>query len=132
MLVEDPTQEYNNQIYQVLQQAVNLNIIDDKTMKTLYNKSPGTPNFYTSPKIHKPNNSGRPIVDGIGSITVKIPAYADQQIRYLFLRIPSYLKDTTHLIHLLLGKKMAPEDLLVTLDAHSLYTNIPTPKACKP
>ena len=39
-LEEDPTQECNNQIYQVLQQATDLNIIDDKTMKTLYNKSP--------------------------------------------------------------------------------------------
>ena len=42
-LKEDPTQEYNNQIYQVLQQAVNLTIIDGKGMKTLYNKSPRTP-----------------------------------------------------------------------------------------
>ena len=38
ILEEDPIQEYNNQIYQLLQQAANLNIIDDKTMKTLYNK----------------------------------------------------------------------------------------------
>ena len=38
--------------------------------------------------------------------------------------MPSYLKDTTHLIHLLLGKKLAPEDLLVTTDIQSLCTNI--------
>ena len=72
ILVEDLTQEYNNQIHQVLQQAVNLNTIDDKTMKKLYNKSPRTPNFYMLPKIHKPNNPGRPIVNGIGSITERI------------------------------------------------------------
>ena len=29
VLDEDPTQNYNNQIYQVLHQAANLNIIDD-------------------------------------------------------------------------------------------------------
>ena len=50
------------------------------------------------PKIHKQNNPGRPIVNGIGSIREKISAYVDQQIRHLVLKIPSYLKDTTHFI----------------------------------
>ena len=122
---EDHKQEYNNQIYQVLQQAANLNIIDDKTMKILYNESPRTPNFYMLPKTHNPNNPGRPIVNGIGSITVKISGYVDQQIQHLIPSIPSYLKDTTHLIHILLGKKLAPEDILVTIDVKSLYTSIP-------
>ena len=47
------------------------------------------------PKINKLNNPGRPIMNGIGSITEKISAYVDQQIRHLVPRIPSYLKDTT-------------------------------------
>ena len=79
ILEEDPTQNYN-QIHQELQQAANLDIIDDKIRKILYNTAPRTPNFYMLPKIHKPNNPGRPIVNGIGSITEKISAYVDQQI----------------------------------------------------
>ena len=55
----------------------------------------------------------------------KISAYVDQQIRHLVPRISSHLKDTTHLIHLLLGKKLAPEDLLVIIDVQLVYTNIP-------
>ena len=94
-------------------------------MKKLYNKSPRTPNFYMLSKIYKPNNPGRPILNGIGSITERISAYVDQQIRHLIPRIPSYLRDTTHLLHLLLGKKLAPQDLLVTIDVQVLYTNIP-------
>ena len=77
------------------------------------------------PKIHKTGNPGRPIVNGKGSITEKISAYVDQEIRHLVPRIPSYLKDTTHLINILLGKQLAPEDILVTIDVKSLYTNIP-------
>ena len=125
ILDEDPIQEYNNQIHQVQQQAVNLNIINDKTIRTLYQKSPRIPNFYMLPGIHKPNNSERPIENGIGSITESISAYVDQQIRHLVPRIPSYLKDTTHLLHQLLRKKLAPQDLLLTIDVQSLYTNIP-------
>ena len=77
------------------------------------------------PKIHKIGNPGRPIVNEIGSITEKISAYIDQEISHLVPRIPSYLKDTTHLIHILLGKKLAPENILVTTDVKSLCTNIP-------
>ena len=77
------------------------------------------------PKIHKPNNPGRPTVNGIGSIKERISAYVDQQIRHLVPRIPSYLEDITHLLHLLLGKTLAPQDLLVSTDVQSLYTNIP-------
>ena len=61
----------------------------------------------------------------------KISAYIDQQIRHLVPRIPSYLKDTTHLTHLLLGKKVAPEDILITIDVQSLYTNIPHTEGIK-
>ena len=101
ILEEDPKQNYNNQIHQVLQQAANVSIIDDKMRKILYNKCQETPNFYMLPKIHKPNNPGRPIVNGNGSITEKISAYIDQEIRHLVPSIPSYLKDTSHLIHIL-------------------------------
>ena len=62
-------------------------------------------------------------MNAIGSITEKISAYVDQEMRLLVHRIPSYLKDTTHLIHILLGKKLAPEDILVTIDVKSLNTN---------
>ena len=120
ILEEDPTQNYNNQIHQVLQQAANLNIIDDKMRKILYNKVPRTPNVYMLPKIHKRNNPGRPIVNGFGSIKEKISAYVDHEIRHLVPSIPSYLKDTNHLIHILLGKKLAPGDILVTTDVRSL------------
>ena len=125
VLEEDPTQNYKNQIYQVLHQAANLNIIDDKMKKTLYNKTPRIPDFYVLPKIHKPNNPGRSIVNGIGSITEKISAYVDQEIRHLVPTIPSYLKDASHLIQILLGNTWAPEDTLVTIDLKSLYRNIP-------
>ena len=124
-LSDDQTVNYNNQIHQTLQQAVNLEIIDEKMKKTLYNKTPRIPNFYMLPKIHKIGTPGRPIVNGIGSITEKISAYIDEEIRHLVPRIPSYLKDTTHLINILLGKKLAPTDILVTIDVKSLYTNIP-------
>ena len=43
VLNEDPALNYNNQIHQVLWQAVNLEIIDEKIKKTLYKKTPRIP-----------------------------------------------------------------------------------------
>ena len=37
VLDEDPIQIHNGQVLHTLQQAANLNIIDDKLMKILYN-----------------------------------------------------------------------------------------------
>ena len=52
--------------------------------------------FYMLPKIHKPNNPGRPIGNGIGSITEKISAYVDQEIRhviYIYFIAVFYMKE---------------------------------------
>ena len=44
----------------------------------------------------------------------------------LVLKLPSYVKDTTHFLQKLDDlKELPPGSLLVTLDASSLYTNIP-------
>ena len=76
-LPEDPTQKYNIHINNMLNQAWRLNIIEENTYVNLHTKHPRIPTFYLLPKIHKPNNPGRPIVNGIGSVTEKISAYVD-------------------------------------------------------
>ena len=40
-------------------------------------------------------------------------------------RIPSYIKDTTHLLNILKHQKILTTDIMVTIDVKSLYTNIP-------
>ena len=81
--------------------------------------------FYLLPKIHKPNNPGRPIVNSIGSVTEKISAFVDEHLRKFTPRIPSYVKDITHFINITKNIQLDPEDLLVTIDVSSLYTKIP-------
>ena len=88
-------------------------------------KNPRTPTFYLLPKIHKKDNPGRPIVNGIGSVTEKISAYVDTFLRKYTPRIPSYIKDTTHFLNILKHQNIQSTDSLVTIDVKSLYTNIP-------
>ena len=49
-LENDPTQNYNNQIYQVLYQATNLNIIDDKTKKNIIQQNSKNPQLLYATK----------------------------------------------------------------------------------
>ena len=66
-------------------------------------------------------------MNSISSITEKISAFIDIHLRKYTPRIPSSVKDTTHFI-IMKNIQLDPEDLFVTTDASSLYTNIPHTK----
>ena len=55
-------------------------------------KESRTPIFYTSPKIHKKNNPGRPVVSSSSCHTEKISAYVDEAIKPLAEQLPSLYK----------------------------------------
>ena len=121
----DPTVTYNKYIHHIIDQAWRLGIINDTIKENLQTKNPKISTFYILPKIHKPGNPGRPIVNSIGSITEKISAFVNTHLRQFIPRIESYVKDTTHFINIMRNIQLDPEDLLVTIDVSSLYTNIP-------
>lgn len=91
--------------------------------------------FYLFPKIHKPNNPGKPIISLCDAPTEKISEFIDHHLRPLVEQLPSYLRDTTHFLHKLQELSvLLPGILLVTLDVKSLYTNFPHNdgiKSCK-
>ena len=78
-----------------------MEIIDETTKENLQTKNPKIPSLYLVPKIHKPNNPGRPIVNSIGSVTEKISAFVDKHLRKFTSWIPSYAKDTAHFINII-------------------------------
>ena len=60
---------------------------------------PKTPKFYTLPKIHKPNNPGRPVISSINCHTAKISQFVDYHLQDAVTKLPSYIKDTTDFIN---------------------------------
>ena len=107
-LEEDPTRKYNVEILQVIKEVTNLSIIDENMQKTFYNKFPRISSFYMLPEIHKSNNPGRLLFNSIGSITENISAYINQprNLRPLVSKIPSYIKDATYILNLMIGKTL--------------------------
>ena len=123
-LDKDPTILYNRYIHHLIDQAWRMGIIDEKTKGNLQTKNPKIASFYHLPKVHKPKNTERPIVNSIGSVREKMSAFVDEHLRKFTPRIPSYVKDTTYCIDITKNIQLDPDELLVTIDVSSLYTNI--------
>ena len=99
--------------------------ISEDLHKILVRTHPRTSNLYLLPKIHKKNNPGRPIINSIGSLTETLSAFIDEILRRYSKLAKSYVKDTSHFLHLTKNLKVKETDQLVTVDVTALYTNIP-------
>ena len=88
-------------------------------------KAPRTPVLYGLPKIHKPGAPLRPIVSTIGGPTYKLAQFLSKKLQPLTGKTTSFIKDSPHFIELIKDVRIGPEDLLVSFDVESLFTNVP-------
>ena len=101
------------------------NLIEESSSKKLFNPTARLPPFYTLPKLHKTGVPGRPIVSGIDSPTERISMYVDYHIKQYVPLADSYVKDTNDFLKTISNIDIDQNDILVTFDVSSLYTNIP-------
>ena len=75
-----------------------------------------TPKFYISPKIHKENNPGRPVINSINYYTSEISRFIDHHLQPLVREIPSHIKDTNGFINKIDNFAVPLKSFLVTMD----------------
>ena len=88
--------------------------------------------FYLLPKIHKSRTvwpqhnmpEGRPIVSDVNSESYRVSEYIDHFINPLSCLHPSYIKNTYTFIAEIRDTVVSKDDLIVTGDVSSLYTNM--------
>ena len=124
---------HNKLITEQVQKMLNSKEMSSKTVEYLILETPLTPNFYLLPKIHKNKipPPGRPNVSANGCPSERISQFVDHFIQPLVQKLPSYLRDSTHLINLLKGLHLPEDSILASLDVTSLYTNIPNTEGIK-
>ena len=124
---ENLTHIHNTLITEQVSSMVTSKEISQKTADYLILETPRTPNFYLLPKIHKNKipPPGRPIVSANGCPSERISQFVDHFIQPLVQKLPSYLRDSTHLINILKDLCLPENAILASLDVTSLYTNIP-------
>ena len=97
-----------------------------ETATNLIINTPRTSCIYFLPKIHKPNNPGRPIVSACSCPTEVISIYLDRIMTPIVKSLPSYIKDSTHALKIFRDFNFSGQDKLIfTMDITSLYTVIP-------
>ena len=79
------------------------------------------------PKIHKKDNPGHPLVRSVGCHTKQGSSYLDHHLQPFNKELESYVKDTTDFVRKIEALPVEPNEnqILVTMDVKSLYTNIP-------
>ena len=96
------------------------------TATNLIINTPRTSCIHFLPKIHKPNNPGRPIVSACSCPTELISSYLDRIMMPIVKSLPSYIKDSKHALQIFRDFNFSGQDKLIfTVDITSLYTVIP-------
>ena len=121
-LTQDPTLQHNRMVNETIERFKNEKLLPKKTADGLKVSNPKTPKFYISPKIHKPNNPGRPVISSIECHTSEISRFVDHHLQPVVKQIPSYIKDTNHFINRVNNFSVPVNSILVTMDVRSLYT----------
>lgn len=96
-------EKYNEHFYSLVDEGFSNGAIDGGIWEYVWTKHPGIPTFYILPKVHKDTQTplGRPIIPGIGRITENLSKFIE--LRPHVQNIPSYIKDTIHLLKNLEG-----------------------------
>ncbi|XP_073502039.1 uncharacterized protein [Phyllobates terribilis] len=120
VLLKNPTIAYTSKL---------INILEEGKAKFLYLKPevPTIPTFYALPKVHKGLNplKGRPTVAGIDSLSQNIVIYIDKVLRPFVIPLPSYVRDTLHLLTQLEGVAVEETTYLASIDVEALNSSIP-------
>ena len=125
-LLGDPTEHMSESIGRFIDDLYSQNYIDRHTH--LFLKPPNMPRtqgLYFLKKIHKNPPSIRPIVSGCNGPTEKISAFLDHYLKPLVPLMPSYTRDSGHIISTLETTPFPQNCILATIDVSSLYLNIP-------
>ena len=96
------------------------------TATNFFITTPRTSCIYFLPKIHKPNNLGRPIVSACSCLTELISSYLDRIMTPIVKSLPSYIIDSTQALQIFRDLNFSGQyKLKFTMDITSLYKVIP-------
>ena len=125
---DDLTTTHNEKIATHLDNMIKRGEITERVARFLVTKEPRTAQLYLLPKIHKNVTPvpGRPIVSANESPTERVSAFVDNFLAPIVRTGRSYIRDTSDfLLKLQDIRDLRGDEILLTLDVSSLYTNIP-------
>jgi hypothetical protein len=120
-LKSDPTAKLQRETKWLIEHSS----IPEEDRRWLVIPAPKPPRLYGLPKVHKEGVPLRPIVSAIDSPTHKLARYLARALSPYSGNTSTFVKNSTHFIDLIKNVRVSKDDLLVSLDVESLFTNIP-------
>lgn len=98
---KDPTNEYKLTLTTLVQEGIRLGVLSKLEGEFVIPNAPDIPVFYHLPKTHKGFNPlvGKLMEAGIQALTEQAGQWIDFQLHPLVTKLPSYLRDTKHLLN---------------------------------
>ena len=124
-LPRNPTSRVERRVTEVLNDLKKKGALDKTLFQKLKPSLSRAPRFYGLPKIHKPGSPLRPIVSAIGSPTYNIAKFVTSIISPLMGNTSSYVKNSKHFSEMISSETVAGNELMVSFDVKSLFTNVP-------
>ena len=100
--------------------------IPDRLYGRLRSSNGKTPRLYGLPKIHKPGVPLRPIASFVHSPTYQLSKHLSQLLSPLVGRSPSAVRNSKEFATFITGQSLSDDEVLVSFDIVSLFTNVPT------
>ena len=129
-LDNDPTLKYRKKLVSILDKMRS----EKKITKQYQHLNPTSenqniPRMYCTPKIHKTGNPLRPIVDYTGSIGYNISRALADLLAPLVGKTKYYVQNSKQLAGEMKEVKLEEDDMFVSHDVVSLFTNTPIPQS---
>ncbi|CAH2097401.1 unnamed protein product [Euphydryas editha] len=120
----NPTARVTRKIRTLIQE--NQDLFTEDEYERLYRpKAHQPPRLYGLPKIHKSGVPLRPIVSQIASPTYDLAKHVASVLQPLVGKSPSFVKDSRHFVQIIKEITLEPNDIMVSFDVESLFTNVP-------
>ena len=107
------------------------NIISKATYEKLYSSDRLSPRFYRLPKSIKPEIPLIPIVSFVNSPTYGVSSFLAKILSPVVGNTKNTVKNSCHFAEFVRGKTLKEDQVLVSFDVVSLFSNIPVDLAIK-
>lgn len=126
MLTKGPMFQFKEELHSLIERGKHIGVLNSKEASYLDPSFCRSPIIYFLTKIHKnsTNPPGRPIANGIDSVSSRLGQYIDFLLQPIVSKTRSFLKDTKHSIQILEALSFSSPCFLITADVSSFYTII--------
>ncbi|XP_064481243.1 uncharacterized protein LOC135394433 isoform X2 [Ornithodoros turicata] len=124
-VAHDPIPKSERSLIDHLRNFKKKDCLDEETYRRLFSSDGSIPRLYGLPKVHKPECPLRPIVSFIGSPTYKLSKYLVELISPVTSNNNMTVRNSREFVQLVRDQVIDEEDIMVSFDVVSLFTNVP-------